>query len=148
LPQLPRACASRDPRLGGTRERDPAPSAQGDQLKRPYPGLAPMVALLTTFLDHVGRVSIVDATLEDIRQSRTKVYPTTPPFSWITGPLRPEVVIDEGSAPTRDGTVVPLRWYTPPGSGSPRPLVVYFHGGGWVQGSTRMYDPLCSHLAA
>lgn len=117
-------------------------------MKRPYPGLAPMVGLLTTFLDSVGRVSIVDATLEDIRRSRATVHPTRPPFSWITGPVRPEVRIDEGSAPARDGALVPLRWYAPTAAGSPRPLVVFFHGGGWVQGSTRMYDPLCSHLAA
>ena len=28
------------------------------------------------------------------------------------------------------------------------PVVVFFHGGGWVLGNTVMYDPLCSHLAA
>ncbi|WP_338747687.1 alpha/beta hydrolase [Janibacter alittae] len=117
-------------------------------MKRPYPGLAPMMGLVTVFLDTVGRVSIVDATLEDIQRSRAQVYPTSPPFSWITGPVRSDVAIDEGSAPARDRAAIPLRWYTPSGTGSPRPLVVYFHGGGWVQGSTRMYDPLCSHLAA
>ena len=36
-------------------------------MKRPYPGLPPLVAVLTTFLDNIGRVSIVDATLDDIR---------------------------------------------------------------------------------
>lgn len=117
-------------------------------MKRPYPGLAPMVGLLTTFLDTIGRVSIVDATIEDIQQSRAQVYPISPPFSWITGRVRPDVAVDEGSAPARDGAAIPLRWYTPSGAGSPRPLVVYLHGGGWVQGSTQMYDPLCSHLAA
>lgn len=117
-------------------------------MKRPYPGLAPMVGLLTTVLDTVGRVSIVDATIEDIKRSRAQVYPTSPPFAWITGRVRADVTVDEGSAPARDGAAIPLRWYTPSGARSQRPLVVYFHGGGWVQGSTRMYDPLCSHLAA
>ena len=117
-------------------------------MKRPYPGLPPLVAALTTFLDNIGRVSIVDATLDDIRAARARVYPTTPPFSWITGRVPADVTIDDGSAPERDGASIPLRWYTPAGRREDRPLLVYLHGGGWVQGSTRMYDPLCTHLAA
>ena len=27
------------------------------------------------------------------------------------------------------------------------PVIVYFHGGGWVQGNVVSYDPLCTHLA-
>ena len=27
------------------------------------------------------------------------------------------------------------------------PVIVFFHGGGWVQGNVAMYDPLCTHLA-
>ncbi|WP_434967109.1 alpha/beta hydrolase [Janibacter indicus] len=117
-------------------------------MKRPYPGLPPLVAALTTFLDNIGRVSIVDATLEDIRDARAKVYPTSAPFAWITGRVHADVTIDDGSAPVRDGASIPLRWYTPAGRREDRPLLVYLHGGGWVQGSTRMYDPLCTHLAA
>lgn len=117
-------------------------------MKRPYPGLEPVVALLTTYLDNAGRVSIVDATQEDIERSRAQVYPAYPPFSWITGRIAGDVRIDEGSAPARDGVSIPLRWYQPSGSRTDRPLIVFFHGGGWVQGSTSMYDPLCSHLAA
>ena len=28
------------------------------------------------------------------------------------------------------------------------PVIVFLHGGGFVQGNVVMYDPLCSHLAA
>ena len=42
---------------------------------------------------------------------------------------------------------MPLRVYRPAGAHEPLPLVVYFHGGGWVLGNTRMYDPLCTFLA-
>ena len=117
-------------------------------MKRPYPGLAPLVGLLTTFLDNGGRGSILDATHEDILAARAKVFPTSPPFSWITGRVSPRVTIDEGSAPARDGASIPLRWYTPVTRRAGRPVVVYLHGGGWVQGNTPMYDPLCTHLAA
>ena len=116
-------------------------------MKRPYPGLSPLVAALTTYLDNVARTSIVDATLEDIRAARAKVYPTAPPFSWITGGVDPSVSIDEGTAPVRDGGSIPLRWYTPSGTKGGTPVLVFIHGGGWVQGSTRMYDPICTHLA-
>ena len=27
------------------------------------------------------------------------------------------------------------------------PVIVYLHGGGWVQGNVVSYDPLCTHLA-
>lgn len=117
-------------------------------MKRPYPGMAPLVTLLTTYLDNIGRTPITEATQADIERSRAQVYPTSPPFSWITGAIDPSVTIDVGAAPARDGASIPLRWYTPAGHGPGLPLIVYFHGGGWVQGSTRMYDPLCTHLAA
>lgn len=117
-------------------------------MKRPYPGLSPLLGALTTFLDNGGRGSILDATHEDILAARAKVFPTSPPFSWITGRVSPRVTIDEGSAPARDGASIPLRWYTPVTRRAGRPVVVYLHGGGWVQGNTPMYDPLCTHLAA
>lgn len=117
-------------------------------MTRHHPGQPPLVALLTTYLDRGGRRSIVGASQADIEQSRAQVHPTYPPFSWITGRVDPRVTIDEGSAVARDGADIPLRWYRPDGERTDRPLVVYFHGGGWVQGSTRMYDPLCSFLAA
>lgn len=116
-------------------------------MKKPYRGMSPMVTLLTTVLDNLARTPIAEATRADIERNRASVYPTSPPFSWITGPVPPGVTRTEGSAPVDDGARVPVRWYTPTGERQGRPLVVYFHGGGWVQGSTRMYDPLCGHLA-
>ena len=41
-----------------------------------------------------------------------------------------------------------MRVYRPSTATRDLPVVVFFHGGGWVLGSTRMYDPLCSFLAA
>ena len=40
---------------------------------------------------------------------------------------------------------IPLRLYLPPGDG-PFPVVVYFHGGGWVVGDIATYDPMCRDL--
>lgn len=40
---------------------------------------------------------------------------------------------------------IPIRVYTPEGTG-PFPTLVYFHGGGWVAGDLEMVDPLCTML--
>jgi acetyl esterase len=41
---------------------------------------------------------------------------------------------------------LPIRIYTPDGNG-PFPVLVYFHGGGWVVGSPNLVDPSCRFLA-
>jgi len=62
-------------------------------------------------------------------------------------PPRPEVAeVREISIPGRDGPI-PARVYVPFGGTAPRPLLVYFHGGGWVVGSLEGYDTSCRRLA-
>ena len=46
---------------------------------------------------------------------------------------------------TSGGTKLPARVYTPEGEG-PFPVLVYFHGGGWVIGSLDAYDASCRAL--
>jgi acetyl esterase len=40
---------------------------------------------------------------------------------------------------------IPIRVYTPAGTG-PFPMLIYFHGGGWVLGSLETHDPVCRSL--
>ncbi|HEY1967411.1 MAG TPA: alpha/beta hydrolase [Pseudonocardia sp.] len=49
----------------------------------------------------------------------------------------------------RDSTAgdVPVRVYTPDGTG-PLPVIVYYHGGGWVIGNLEISDKPCRQLAA
>ena len=60
----------------------------------------------------------------------------------------------EPMAEVRDFTVpgpagrLPVRLYKPEGADATPPLVVYFHGGGWVIGSIEAYDPTCRALAS
>ncbi|HEY2285186.1 MAG TPA: alpha/beta hydrolase fold domain-containing protein [Streptosporangiaceae bacterium] len=62
-------------------------------------------------------------------------------------PPGPEVgEVTDGVLPGPGGDL-PYRLYRPAGDG-PRPLVVYFHGGGWVLGSLDSDDPLCRDLCA
>ncbi|MCP4539143.1 MAG: alpha/beta hydrolase [Chloroflexi bacterium] len=41
---------------------------------------------------------------------------------------------------------IPVRTYTPEGDG-PFPVLVFFHGGGWVQGDLDTHDGICRFLA-
>ena len=47
----------------------------------------------------------------------------------------------------RDAAGVPVRIYWP-NAGGPLPVLVFFHGGGWVFGSRDTHDGICRHLAA
>jgi acetyl esterase len=59
----------------------------------------------------------------------------------------------EPMAEVRDFTVpspvgrLPVRLYKPEGAGAAPPLVVYYHGGGWVIGSIESHDATCRALA-
>jgi acetyl esterase len=46
-----------------------------------------------------------------------------------------------------DGDPVPARLYEPVSLAPGSPLLVYFHGGGWVIGSVETHDPVCRYLA-
>jgi acetyl esterase len=45
---------------------------------------------------------------------------------------------------------IPARLYRPLGAerGTPRPLLIYFHGGGWVLGDIDTHDPGCRYLCS
>jgi acetyl esterase len=63
---------------------------------------------------------------------------------YFTQPDPPAVA--EVRALQTDGGV-PLRLYRPPAAASgPQPVLVYFHGGGWVIGDLETHDVLCRQL--
>jgi acetyl esterase len=45
------------------------------------------------------------------------------------------------------GREIPVRIYIPEGEG-PFPVMVFFHGGGWVLFSLDTYDPMCTHICS
>lgn len=62
-------------------------------------------------------------------------------------PPRPAVARAEDiQIPGRDGPLA-ARLYVPRAGGGPRPMMLYFHGGGWVVGSLDGYDTTCRRLA-
>ena len=54
--------------------------------------------------------------------------------------------VENRSIPGRQGAI-PVRIYRPAGSGS-RPVVVFFHGGGWVLGGLKGHNAICRRIAA
>lgn len=59
----------------------------------------------------------------------------------------PEVVVQvKNSTIPGPGGEIPLRIYTPEGSG-PFPILVYFHGGGWVMGNLKTCNNTCHFLS-
>lgn len=100
----------------------------------------------TALLDLVRRGDVDTLSLEQIQARRVAVFPARPPFTWITGVVSPRVTVGELDFAARDGARIPVRVYRPQAAG-PLPTVVYFHGGGWVLGTPRGYDPLCAFLA-
>jgi acetyl esterase len=57
----------------------------------------------------------------------------------------PLAKVDDRAIPGPGGSI-PVRVYTPEGHGA-RPLLVYFHGGGWVLGDLDTHDSVCRELA-
>ena len=69
-------------------------------------------------------------------EERMKLQPPRPPIARVR----------EIDIPGRGGPI-PARVYLPQDDGAVRPLLVYFHGGGWVVGSLEGYETSCRRLA-
>lgn len=72
------------------------------------------------------------------------------PGIWlITGRPDRSVEITDTTMPLPDATDLPLRVYRPPSaSSSARPVVLNFHGGGWVSGDVKQSEWWCAGVAA
>lgn len=66
-------------------------------------------------------------------------------FQAFNQPLPPTVTITDRTIPG-PAREIPVKIYTPTGNG-PFPLVIYFHGGGWVIGSPATHIKLCAEIA-
>jgi len=65
----------------------------------------------------------------------------------VLGPVGRDVDVDDVSVPV-DGVRLRVRMYRPQGAPVPAPLVINFHGGGFVYGNLTAADWLCGNLAA
>jgi len=101
--------------------------------------MQPDVAMVLEFLATMGLPPMDTLPAADARALMAATAAARPP-----GPKVGEVT--DGVIPGPSGDL-PYRLYRPAGpSEGPRPLVVYFHGGGWVLGNLDSDDPLCRDL--
>jgi acetyl esterase len=89
-------------------------------------------------LDVMG--GLLDLTSLTPQQARDQMAAMRPDL-----PVEPVARVEDLSAAGPAGDI-PLRLYAP-ASDTPLPVLVYFHGGGWVIGDIESHDPTCRSLA-
>ena len=85
-----------------------------------------------------GGQPLSSLTVEDARQAVVA-------FPQLGGDPEPVAQVKDRDLPGPEGAI-PVRIYTPAGSG-PFPVLVFFHGGGWVVCDIETHDPVCRSLA-
>lgn len=81
--------------------------------------------------------SVEETRVDRLKEARIVAHRPPIPMAWV------EPVAIPGPAGTMDA-----RLYVPAEAGDPSPLLVYFHGGGWVIGGLDTHDDPCRFLAA
>jgi acetyl esterase len=89
-----------------------------------------------------GETSLVEGrTVERARAENLEGVPV------VCGPPRPMARVEEMTIPGPAGKI-PARLYVALGAPQPpQPLLIYYHGGGWVIGDLESHDGLCRFLA-
>jgi acetyl esterase len=94
------------------------------------------------------RGGIAGLSPDGIARSRALFTPPRPPYTWVTGPVPASVEVGSTGFTARDGATIAVRTYRRRASAADTlPALLWFHGGGWVLGNTRGYDPICAWLA-
>ena len=110
--------------------------------------LRPGVRVLDRLMKANAGFSVARMTPAQLEKAQTAVIPDGGPAALFLGRRAKGVDIRTTTFPARHGEL-PLRIYTPEAwSRDPRPVVVDFHGGGFVLGSARQGDWSASIVAA
>jgi acetyl esterase len=109
----------------------------------------PVDAKLQEFLDAgkaLGRKPVELQTPAEARAERAEMVAQFVPMPEYAG-VRVEdraILVDDRA----DGREIAVRIYRPATGDGPWPVVVFFHGGGWVVCTLETHDPYCQALAA
>jgi acetyl esterase len=96
----------------------------------------------------------IETLLQMVKDANRKPFWQSTPLEARSGPMLMALLFGEPPAVQRDesftipssgGFALPVRLYVP--SNSPKGLIVYFHGGGWVIGTVAGYHPFTATLA-
>jgi acetyl esterase len=104
----------------------------------------PVDAKLQTILDAakaLGGLPIEQQTVEQARADKTAMMKRFVPMPEYAG-----VRVEERRIPAV-GREIAVRIYRPAAGDGPLPVVVFFHGGGWVVCTLETHDPYCRALA-
>ena len=124
--------------------RVPSPG-QGIQPTGPKPAYAPNITpQMLAVIEELGRLNPVPLYKLSPQEARTK-----PTFkdavnslldkNKIVPPI-PKVTKTERMIPGAGGVPIRAVIYTPAGAAASAPVIVYYHGGGWVIGNTEVYE--------
>lgn len=69
-------------------------------------------------------------------------------FTTLDLPPDPTVNARAASCEGDEGHQIPLRCYSSAQGGRPGPVLVYFHGGGWITGDLDSHDSFCRYLCS
>ncbi|GAB2445601.1 hypothetical protein GCM10027062_27960 [Nocardioides hungaricus] len=110
--------------------------------------LRPGVRALDRLMKANSGFSVARMTPAQLEKAQTTVIPDGGPAGLFLGRMAKGVDVRTTTFPARHGDL-PLRIYTPESwSRAPRPVVLNFHGGGFVLGSARQCDWSCSIVSA
>ncbi len=103
----------------------------------------------TRLLDRLTRSAAIAEEMTPAELSRMRgSLPMRRPYTWILGTPTSGVTSTSQRITTRDGYELKVRVHRPDGASGPLPLLVHFHGGGFVIGNIGVYDPWCTAVAA
>ena len=105
------------------------------------------VRVFDALMKRSGVASIAGKSAAEIAKLRSRPVPRNRLVGKLIGTVAPNVDTVDRRIPTSYDQV-PVRIYRPRDAATPAPVVVFFHGGGWVLGNLDQYEPLCSTLAA
>ena len=141
-PQVARASAAVQYRAARAMDALPASVAQrmaGTDKNIDGLELDPHLALILTLEDRIrGRVT--EQTIDERRAATREASAIAAGPAIPVGDVR-DLTVEGAEGPLR------ARHYVPAGGGADRPLLVFFHGGGWVVGDLDSHDQPCRLLA-
>jgi acetyl esterase len=104
--------------------------------------LAPDIHALLRLAALTGDTSVTASSSPEEARARNRAGAQA-----LAGPRRPMAAVERLEIPGPGGAI-PARLYVPHGlPASPQPLIVHFHGGGWVIGSLDTADGVCRFLS-
>ena len=110
-----------------------------DRLSFPARELDPQARSLLQTIEQLGAPPIETLTPDQARESRRAAALA------YSGSPEAMARLENLTMPGPAGEI-PIRIYTPAGK-APFPILIYFHGGGWVVGDLDTHDPVCRALA-